>query len=107
MAARADKRAVENAGVSLQFQPAAQCVELVADRASKEPFDADLKLNARVKAEGMKRGLICYPGGGTTDGMRGDHVMVSPPFIVTETQVTEIVELLGDVVDAALAEATR
>ncbi len=82
-------------------------LELVADRASKEPFDADLKLNARVKAEGMKRGLICYPGGGTTDGMRGDHVMVSPPFIVTETQVTEIVELLGDVVDAALAEATR
>jgi hypothetical protein len=81
-------------------------LELVADRASKEPFDPALKLHARIKAEGMKRGLICYPGGGTADGMRGDHVIVSPPFIVTETQVTEIVELLGDVVDAALAEAT-
>ena len=81
-------------------------LELVADRDTKEPFDADLKLNARVKAEGMARGLICYPIGGNVDGIRGDAVMVSPPFIVTETQVGEIVELVGETVDAAIAGVT-
>ena len=33
------------------------------------------------------RGLICYPIGGNVDGRGGDVVMVSPPFIVSETQV--------------------
>ena len=35
--------------------------------------------------------------------MSGDAVMISPPFIVSETQIGEIVELVGDTVDAALA----
>ncbi len=77
-------------------------LELVADRASKAPFDPDLKLNARIKAEAMARGLICYPMGGTIDGRRGDHVLLAPPFIVTEADVAAIVERLGAAVDAAI-----
>ncbi len=77
-------------------------LELVADRATKAPFDPDLKLNARIKAEAMARGLICYPMGGTIDGRRGDHVLLAPPFIVTDADIAAIVERLGDAVDAAL-----
>ncbi len=77
-------------------------LELVADRATKAPFDPDLKLNARIKAEAMAHGLICYPMGGTIDGRRGDHVLLAPPFIVTDADVAAIVERLGDAVDAAL-----
>lgn len=80
-------------------------LELVRDRGTKEPFEPSLALHARVKAEGLARGLICYPGTGTADGERGDHVMVSPPFIVTETEIDEIVERLGETLDAALASA--
>lgn len=82
-------------------------LELVADRASKEPFDPELSLNARIKAEGMARGLMCYPMGGTIDGRRGDHVLLAPPFTITDAQVTEIVDKLGDAVDAALAGLRR
>ncbi len=78
-------------------------LELVRDRGTKEPFEPALALHARVKAESLARGLICYPGAGTADGERGDHVIISPPFIVTETEIDEIVELLGDALDAALA----
>ena len=78
-------------------------VELVADRGSKEPFAPEVKLNALVKREAMVRGLIVYPMGGTIDGTRGDHVLVSPPFIVNREQVDVIVERLGDAVDAAVA----
>ena len=82
-------------------------IELVADRETKEPFDPALKLHARVKAEAMARGLICYPAGGTADGVRGDHVLLAPPFIVSESQIGEIVGRVGEAIDAALSAADR
>ena len=51
----------------------------------------------------MENGLLCYPMGGTIDGARGDHVLLAPPFIVTETQLDELVDKLGRAVDAAIA----
>ena len=80
-------------------------IELVADRASKEPFAPELLLHARIKAQAMERGLICYPAGGTVDGVRGDHVLLAPPFIIGDDHVSEITGILGDAIDAALAEA--
>jgi adenosylmethionine-8-amino-7-oxononanoate aminotransferase len=78
-----------------------QAVELVADRGSKAPFEPEHKLHARVKAEAMARGLMVYPMGGTVDGVRGDHVLLAPPFIVDAPIVDTIVERLGDAIDAA------
>jgi adenosylmethionine-8-amino-7-oxononanoate aminotransferase len=83
-----------------------QGVELVADRSSREPFDPRLKLNALIKREAMARGLMVYPMGGTIDGVRGDHVLLAPPFIVSEGHIDAIVERLGDSTDAAIAAAT-
>jgi adenosylmethionine-8-amino-7-oxononanoate aminotransferase len=79
-------------------------LELVADRATKEPFAPELALHARIKAAAMQRGLLCYPMGGTIDGRHGDHVLLAPPFIVTEDEIEEIVERLGAAIDDALAE---
>jgi adenosylmethionine-8-amino-7-oxononanoate aminotransferase len=78
-------------------------VELVADCGSKQPFAAQLKLNARIKREAMARGLMVYPMGGTIDGVSGDHVLIAPPFIVNRDQVDAIVERLGDAIDEAIA----
>lgn len=80
-------------------------VELVADRASKQPFAPHLRLHARVKAAGMEQGLMCYPAGGTIDGRVGDHILLAPPFIVTEEQIDEIVARLGRAIDSAVAGA--
>ena len=80
-----------------------QAVELVEDRSTKAPFDPALKLHAKVKKAAMARGLMVYPMGGTIDGTRGDHVLLAPPFIVTEDQVGEIVDRLGSAIDDALA----
>ena len=82
-----------------------QAIELVEDRATKRPFDPALTLHARVKAEAMARGLMVYPMGGTVDGKVGDHVMLAPPYIVTQAEIDIIVERLGEAVDAALASA--
>ena len=76
-------------------------VELVADRASKEPFDPKLNMNARVKREALARGLMVYPMGGTADGKRGDHILLAPPFIVDAAAADTIVDRLGEAVDSA------
>ena len=78
-------------------------LELVADRESKAPFAPERKLNARIKETALGLGLVCYPGGGSVDGRQGDHVLLAPPFITTEAQVGEIVDLLRIAVDRAIA----
>jgi adenosylmethionine-8-amino-7-oxononanoate aminotransferase len=78
-------------------------LELVRDRTSRQPFDPALKLHARVKAEAMARGLMCYPMGGTIDGRQGDHVLLAPPYIITPDEIGELTEKLGAALDAALA----
>ena len=80
-----------------------QAVELVLDPETKEPFDPELRLNARVKREAMKRGLMCYPMGGTVDGRLGDHVLLAPPFIVDQSAIDTIAAELRSAVDAAIA----
>ena len=82
-------------------------IELVADRATKKPFDPALKLHARIKARAMAEGLMVYPMGGTIDGRLGDHVLLAPPFIVDDAALDEIVLRLGRAVDGALAEIPR
>jgi adenosylmethionine-8-amino-7-oxononanoate aminotransferase len=79
-----------------------QAIELVADRASRAPFDPGLKLNQRIKAAALERGLACYPGGGTVDGRSGDHVLLAPPYIATADDIDMIVDRLGAAVDDAL-----
>src|SRR5687768_1458287 len=80
-------------------------IELVEDRASKKPFDPKLRMHARVKRKAMQAGLMCYPMGGTIDGVQGDHVLLAPPFIVEEGQLDELVDKLASAI-ATLEEQT-
>ena len=78
-------------------------LEMVRDRGTKEPFDPARKLHAAIKSRAMANGLMVYPMGGTIDGQRGDHILLAPPYIVTDNDLHEIVSRLYDSVNAALA----
>ncbi|MET4084989.1 aspartate aminotransferase family protein [Bradyrhizobium sp. S3.5.5] len=77
-------------------------IELVADRAGRTSFDPALKLNQKIKAEAFANGLSCYPGGGTVDGVSGDHVLLAPPYIASAAEIDLIVDKLGTAVDNVL-----
>lgn len=77
-----------------------QAFELVADREAKTPFDPSLKIHEQIKDAAMRLGLMIYPNAGCVDGVRGDHVLIAPPFNVTPAEVDKIVDLLGQTVDA-------
>lgn len=78
-------------------------LELVEDRISKRPFAAQRKISAKLKLRALENGLMCYPMAGTLDGVSGDHVVLAPPYIITETQLDEIVDKLARSIDQAIA----
>jgi adenosylmethionine-8-amino-7-oxononanoate aminotransferase len=79
-----------------------QGIELVANRTTKEPWPASHKLHAKIKSAAFDLGLICYPMGGTVDGQSGDHILLAPPFIITDNQIDELAEKLSRAIDQAI-----
>lgn len=75
-------------------------LEFVSDRGGRTPFAPQAAIAERVKQAAMDRGLGVYPCVGTVDGKLGDHVIVAPPYIVTDADLTDIVDRLGAAVDA-------
>jgi len=39
------------------------------------------------------------------DGARGDHVLLAPPFVITEEQIDELVSVLREAIEAAVEQA--
>ncbi|MGC8875138.1 MAG: aminotransferase class III-fold pyridoxal phosphate-dependent enzyme, partial [Chloroflexia bacterium] len=72
-------------------------IEFVADRDCRTPFPPDAHVAQRICDRAFAEGLILYPGHGGADGVRGDHLMVAPPFVITEAQIDELVGLLREV----------
>jgi adenosylmethionine-8-amino-7-oxononanoate aminotransferase len=79
-----------------------QALELVADRATKAPFDPALAVHHRAKVDAFSRGLLIYPGGGTIDGLHGDHILLAPPYNVTDDELDMIVDGLADTLEAII-----
>jgi adenosylmethionine-8-amino-7-oxononanoate aminotransferase len=69
-------------------------IEFVTDRETKTPFDPALKLAAKLKRQAFENGLICYPMSGTRDGAIGDHILLAPPFIISDAEMAEVVDKL-------------
>jgi len=78
-------------------------LELVEDRARKQSFDPRRRINARLKLGALENGLMCYPMGGSLDGVAGDHVVLAPPYIISEVQLDEIVDKLARSIDEVIA----
>jgi adenosylmethionine-8-amino-7-oxononanoate aminotransferase len=76
-------------------------VEFVADRASREPFGEQADLTRRIVRGTLERGVLILPGvPGANYGRGGDHIHISPPYVITAAEI----DLVADVLDATLAE---
>jgi 4-aminobutyrate--pyruvate transaminase len=70
-------------------------VELVADKATKQPFDPKAGAGALVYKAAAEHGLIVRS--------IGDSIAFTPPLIITETQVDELFDKMGKALDDGLA----
>jgi adenosylmethionine-8-amino-7-oxononanoate aminotransferase len=70
-------------------------IEIVDDRASARPFPASQRVAWGIWRQAFARGLIVYHSQGCADGQNGDLIMLGPPLTVSESELDEIVSLLG------------
>ena len=71
-------------------------IELVKNRETKEPFDPARRVANRLQQIAMQKGCMVYPTTGVDNGVRGDHFLVSPPFIITESEIDTAFDMLDD-----------
>ena len=77
--------------------------ELVSNRETMEPLPVAMNAHLRLVDLAYERGLIIYSRR-TRGGRLGDHFMVCPPLITTDTQIGEIMEMLTSSLDAFAVE---
>jgi adenosylmethionine-8-amino-7-oxononanoate aminotransferase len=68
--------------------------EFVKDRATREPFNPQLKLSLAFEQVALQRGLVTYPCTGTVDGVMGDMMLMAPPLVMTAEQMDDLLSIL-------------
>ena len=82
-------------------------IEFVADKATKAPLDPALKVADRLHDKGMKPGYdiaLFHATGSANSGWGGDHVLLAPPYIVSRSDVEEIVARVARVIEDVFEE---
>ena len=51
------------------------------------------------------RGLLVYSGTGNANGIDGDTILLGPPFIITDAEIEQVVETLGQAIEATAETA--
>jgi 4-aminobutyrate--pyruvate transaminase len=75
-------------------------IEFVADKASHKNFDPALKIGPRMVKAGEEAGVILR-------GLANDTIAFSPPLIMTESEVDEMIERTGRALDALTVQLRR
>lgn len=71
-------------------------IEFVHDRSSKAPFEPQLKVGGQVQKRALELGVAVYPGMGTIDGYSGDHILIAPPYTITEVEIRVIARVVRE-----------
>ncbi|WFU06703.1 aspartate aminotransferase family protein (plasmid) [Rhizobium sp. CB3171] len=77
--------------------------EMVANPETLRPIDPARKATQRLLELAYARGLIIY-GRKVRGGVDSDNFMVAPPMIITREQISTIVAIIGDSLEALGAE---
>jgi len=67
-------------------------LEIVKDKKTKEPFPAELNLAGKIKADILENGMLSYPSQGCVDGIKGDHILLAPPYTVSDEELETIAQ---------------
>jgi adenosylmethionine-8-amino-7-oxononanoate aminotransferase len=57
-------------------------VEFVKDKATREPFPQSENIADKIRQACLEEKVLTYPTQGCVDGLRGDHVLLAPPFTI-------------------------
>jgi adenosylmethionine-8-amino-7-oxononanoate aminotransferase len=78
-------------------------IEFVSDTKTRAPFPADARVAVRIQEDAFEAGVMTYPIQGCADGVRGDHILIAPPFTITSGMIHMLVSGL----ERAIGELER
>jgi adenosylmethionine-8-amino-7-oxononanoate aminotransferase len=78
-------------------------IEFVHDSKTREPFPPDAQISLRIQEDAFDAGVMTYPIQGCADGVRGDHILLAPPFTLT----TKLIEMIAAGLDHAIADLEK
>lgn len=58
-------------------------VEFVKNKSTREPFPKEQNIAEKIRRAMLQENVLSYPTQGCVDGLRGDHILLAPPFILT------------------------
>jgi len=69
-------------------------IEFVKDQATREPFPREANVAEKIRQAAIKRNVLTYPSQGCVDGLRGDHILLAPPFVISAEECSQIAQSL-------------
>ena len=76
-------------------------IEFVKDKETKEPFPKEKNVKMDIIMQCLMKGVFFYPGYYEDENGCGDHLMLAPPFIITEEQIDEAMAILRETLEEA------
>jgi adenosylmethionine-8-amino-7-oxononanoate aminotransferase len=73
-------------------------IEFVKDRATREPFPKEQNIAERIREACLEENVLTYPTQGCVDGLRGDHLLLAPPFTISPEECALITSALQSAV---------
>ena len=73
-----------------------QTIELVSDKSARTPIRPAARFAERVADKLKSNGVLVQAVRGTIDGSSGEHLMLAPPFVITEPEIDRVVDALDD-----------
>ena len=72
-------------------------VEFVKEKEGKKPFPRKKKYVENFISRAVEKGLILWPNIGQADGVDGDLILLAPPFIITQKEISQIFNVLREI----------
>jgi Adenosylmethionine-8-amino-7-oxononanoate aminotransferase len=69
-------------------------IEFVKDKKTREPFAKELNIAEKIRQAALQKNVLTYPSQGCVDGVRGDHILLAPPFIISGEECSQIAQAL-------------
>jgi len=74
-------------------------IEFVEEKKTKRPFARKKGFVEQFLSKAMNKGLILWPNIGHADGTNGDLILIAPPFIITQNEISQIYHTLREILE--------
>jgi adenosylmethionine-8-amino-7-oxononanoate aminotransferase len=69
-------------------------IEFVNDEKTHQPFAKEMNLAEKIRQAALTKNVLTYPSQGCADGLRGDHILLAPPFTISAEECSQIAQAL-------------